>query len=1322
MVKTGKIRDGPKGNLKRWRKGQSSSSNPELKKHRENARSKFFHLQPTSKSNSGLTLEALKIHDEMQDSCFSSSMDNDGSEGGQTFGTFLSGLSDCSNITFKKIQRYWQNNSAKHKEVCAVIAAITEVIRQQGGAESDTAYFAALVTALDSVEDAESVAAVAYLLSMTCKRVPQPVLRAKFSEVSKLLVETLGKFSNNSSESPTALARSLLICLAIILRNQNLETWSHASTMNVYQTLLSFSFHSKPKIRKAAQNGVCAVLKASCFMLTESPPKTHPAASTTAKYCTQFIEKSGSVTSESSSSACHAVSLLGEILHCVPSTSLKQSCETILKLMMLSQPIVKSVCLQALHTMFKNRPKSEFLSAEMNAQIMTALYDYLPSANDIQLLQAWFVVMEEAVKNMSFIYNNTSERKSNVEQLGLAHITKLCKTCLKIMESGIRHSSKSAALTAMAVLENIRSYKSSEEVTSTYKAAIKDIFKLLEEGLRYKYHSVWDMIFELFYAAYKFLATQDNFQVVCGSITSMADLRNTPLFPHKVSLDKALGAAISTIGPKLLLEAVPLMIDGNETEYDFPRSWLLPLLRDHVKNTELGFFNSYFLPLAAKLRVKALQLKSSGQESVSSPYDTLQYQIWLLLPNFCDGATDVSAALPTLARTIGSAITEREDLRSIAMQALRTLITKCTKEEDRKTIGRFSKNYLPILFNLYTTLPSTDDVEMEEEDEKQPEIDLNKRKSPDRLAALETIRLYLPLADKKMICSYFLKAQKRVFDGDDENDATRLALLDLLIAMAMYVDEETLNNVYQDMKPMLNSSNRSMQKKAYRLLEEVCGSDSDDCRAFIDSKLHEIKELLSDGLTSASPSSKGPRLKCMEKVMRILATNEKYSSEDCIKFMRDLIPEVIMCTREKKRARAAAFNILVTAGDVYCEIATRMSDDDNQVELRHQALTEYFQICFAGLGGSPITITASICALSRLIYEFKDKMSSELMNNCITNVCFLLGTNTREVCKAALGFVTVLITILDRSTLAQHLKDILGALFEWKSETRRHFRFRVKKMLERLVKKFGYEMINSLVPPDHRKQLANLRKTKERQKRQQKERNEKKKDEEDEDITIKPKKAESIEELLADSDSDDDNDDISDRKSGKKKPASSAWLKDSQDEPMNLLDQSVSQKIIATNPRNTSKSSKKQSEVFKSAPDGRLIIDDEDDKEDVEKVLGNLGIKKKDMSNKESLISPSRKRNVTFAEDIDDDSDNEQSSYKPGGKGIHRSTENVYKAKKAKGDIKRKGMHDPYTYIPLNKSVLNKRKRKKLQGQFDGLVRAAKHGAAKGRKTKSKKK
>ena len=43
---------------------------------------------------------------------------------------------------------------------------------------------------------------------------------------------------------------------------------------------------------------------------------------------------------------------------------------------------------------------------------------------------------------------------------------------------------------------------------------------------------------------------------------------------------------------------------------------------------------------------------------------------------------------------------------------------------------------------------------------------------------------------------------------------------------------------------------------------------------------------------------------------------------------------------------------------------------------------------------------------------------------------------------------------------------------------------------------------------------------------------------------------------------------------------------------------------------------------------------------------------------------------------------------------------NLYKAKNAGGDVKRKGKQDPYSYLPLRKDMLNKRySRFRLRGQ-----------------------
>ena len=60
-----------------------------------------------------------------------------------------------------------------------------------------------------------------------------------------------------------------------------------------------------------------------------------------------------------------------------------------------------------------------------------------------------------------------------------------------------------------------------------------------------------------------------------------------------------------------------------------------------------------------------------------------------------------------------------------------------------------------------------------------------------------------------------------------------------------------------------------------------------------------------------------------------------------------------------------------------------------------------------------------------------------------------------------------------------------------------------------------------------------------------------------------------------------------------------------------------------------------------------------------------------------------------------------------------------YRSTKARGDVKRRGKPDPFAYVPLERSALNKRKKAKLSGQFKGLVKAARKGASSGSKVRA---
>ncbi|MGH0150138.1 UNVERIFIED_CONTAM: hypothetical protein FKN15_016687 [Acipenser sinensis] len=1172
MVKAGKLRSGTAQKLKRWKKGHSSESNPETSRYRQAARSRFF-SRPSVRSD--LTVDALKLHNDLQSGPLEHKETKDDTAfevdepalTEQTSATFLSGLSDCSNLTFSKVQRFWESNSAAHKEICAVLAAVTEVIRSQGGKETETEYFAALMTTLEAVESSESVGAVAYLLNLVLKRVPSPVLSLKFSDTSKVFMNIMS--SQASSESPSAL-RWILSCLANLLRKQDASVWSYPSTLQVYHGLLSFTVHSKPKVRKAAQHGVCSILRGSDFMFGDSAPSHHPAAQSTARFCIKEMEQAGG--NKEDTTVLHILGLLKELLPCFPHGAVKSCCETLLRVMTLSHVLVTAGAMQAFHKLFSAKPNSSSLPAELNAQIITALYDYLPSENDLQPLLAWLAVMEKAHTHLSSLQIS----------LCLGHLPRLFTAAMTCFLSPHVQVVSTAAQTLKTLLKECVAPCLAEigSITSTAPcgsaAYICKMFRLVEEGLTYRYYSSWPFVMQVLSCFYQ-VAGKEAHPIMVKSLQSLCDLRLTPRFPFSGELDQTVGSAVESMGPEIVLRAIPLQIDGNEDDLEFPRSWLIPVIRDRVKNTELGFFTTYLLPLATTLKNKADELSQAGRNLESKVYMTLHLQIWSMLPGFCMQPTDLATSFKGIARALGMVIGDRSDLRLTVCHAIRTLINKSIrKAEDHAEVARFAKNFLPILFNVYTQQPAAVDS------------------AALRMPVLDTIKMYLTITDQE-------------------------------------------------------SKESGLQKKAYRILEEMCGGEREPCRQFVLTNLEELKRTLLGSLKSASSPAK----------------------------------RVMICTNEVAvGARRNAYTLLVEIGRAFIRFCGSQKE----------AILQYLELIYAGFTGSVTMISCTVLALTRLVYEFKDSLERSVIEPLLRNVCLLLSSRTREVVKTALSFVKVILFIMDVKVLATHMPLLMEGIGNIKEDMRRHFRTKLKNIFTKFIRKFGFELVKNMLPEEYHKVLVNIRKVEARNKQRKTLKHDANSESENEEDTSKPK-GDSIEDILADSEDEDEEEKKG--RGGKKQPAQKgkAWLKEGEgDEPLNFLDPMVSQRVLATNP--DVKKNTKVRHDFKLTSDGRLIIREEADddekskgaKEEMEDILEEAGVKSKNQKRK-------------FKEgNLDEDMEMEpQFQYKAGGSGIHRplsrkgDSGGQYKAKSGKGDIKKKGQHDPYAYIPLKKAQLNRR-------------------------------
>uniref|UniRef100_A0A8C0P7U9 Ribosomal RNA processing 12 homolog n=2 Tax=Canis lupus familiaris TaxID=9615 RepID=A0A8C0P7U9_CANLF len=1235
MGRSGKLPSGVSAKLKRWKKGHSSDSNPAICRHRQAARSRFF-SRPSGKSD--LTVDAVKLHNELQ----SGSLRLGKSQAPETAmeeevapaltekssGTFLSGLSDCTNVTFSKVQRFWESNSAAHKEICAVLAAVTEVIRSQGGKETETEYFAALI----------------------------------------------------------------LSCLATLLRKQDLEAWSYPVTLQVYHGLLSFTVHPKPKIRKAAQHGVCSVLKGSEFMFGEKVPAHHPAAISTAKFCIQEIEKSGG--SREATTVLHMLTLLKDLLPCFPESLVKSCSETLLRVMTLSHVLVTACAMQAFHSLFHAKPTLGTLSAELNAQIITALYDYIPSENDLQPLLAWLKVMEKAHINLVRLQRD----------LGLGHLPRFFGTATTCLLSPHSQVVTAATQSLQEILKecvaphmaSIGSVTSSASGPAQY---IAKMFRAVEEGLTYKFHAAWGSVLQLLGVFFQACGKQAH-PVMKKCLQSLCDLRLSPHFPHTAALDQAVGAAVASMGPEVVLEAVPLEIDGSEENLDFPRSWLLPVIRDHVRETRLGFFTTYFLPLATTLKSKAMDLAQAGRTVESKIYDTLQWQIWTLLPGFCTRPTDVATSFKGLARTLGTAISERPDLRVTVCQALRTLITKgCEAEADRMEVSRFAKNFLPILFNLYGQPVAAEDT------------------PAPRRAVLETVKTYLTITDPQLVNSFLEKASEKVLDSAG-SDFTRLSVLDLVVALAPHADEAAISKLYSTIRPYLESKAHGVQKKAYRVLEEVCASPQGPGARFVQSHLDDLKKTLLDSLRSTSSPAKRPRLKCLIHIVKKLSAEHE-------EFITALVPEVILCTKEVSvGARKNAFALLVEMGHAFLRFGP------NQEE----ALQRYLILIYPGLVGAVTMVSCSILALTHLLFEFKGLMGTSTVEQLLENVCLLLASRTRDVVKSALGFIKVAVVVMDVVHLAKHVQLVMEAIGKLSDDMRRHFRLKLRNLFTKFIRKFGFELVKGLLPEEYHRVLVNIRKAEARAKRHRA-LNQAAMEEEEQEEEEEPAqgKGDSIEEILADSEEEDEEDE-EERSQAKEhrrlaRQRSQAWLKEGgEDEPLNFLDPKVAQRVLATRPGPNR--GKKRDHGFKVSADGRLIIREEEDDAAVAKMEEEEGAKGEDEEmadlNEDMGVRSKKHQKLKHQKEADDEELEMPPQYQAGGSGIHRPVAKKttpgaeYKAKKAKGDVKKKGRPDPYAYIPLNRTKLNRRKKVKLQGQFKGLVKAAQRGSQVGHKLRRK--
>ena len=299
------------------------------------------------------------------------------------------------------------------------------------------------------------------------------------------------------------------------------------------------------------------------------------------------------------------------------------------------------------------------------------------------------------------------------------------------------------------------------------------------------------------------------------------------------------------------------------------------------------------------------------------------------------------------------------------------------------------------------------------------------------------------------------------------------------------------------------------------------------------------------------------------------------------------------------------------------------------------SLEEFFTMVSAGLAGSsPHMVSASITALTRILYEFRSDLAKTMLEDLVSTMeLFLSESKNREIVRSVLGFVKVAVVSLPDSVMPRtRVNAIIRGLMIWSKEHKNRFRSKVRHILERIGRRFGWEIVENACPEEDRKFVVNIRKIKERSKRKKKagERAEEADTDDGEQPSNKERRRgkfesefdETVYGSASGSDEGSDSESSVVEKHGKGKNArGKRYIIEDEDEPLNLLDRRAFGRISSMKPlRNGKMQQAGKKNKAKINADGKLMLGNDDDDDVVMNDVANDGpIIDKDTSLESSL-------------------------------------------------------------------------------------------------------
>ena len=615
------------------------------------------------------------------------------------------------------------------KQTSVVLSAVEDTLRDQKYGSTPTAYFAALLALLsqsvspsNGLVNKELATSVVYLLDIVAPYVPAPLLRSKFSQILTSIAPVL---THNDIEAP--LIRSSVGCLESLLAAQDNAAWALPQTQisprRAIAGLLVLASDHRPKVRKRAQEALTQILKSP----PPSPSLDHPAADMCAETALRSVSDmaasgkkkgKGHRQEEHQPGLMHVLQLVKTIASASggwPSKKIEPLCEVLMNISRSNNEYLTMSAFEIFEVIFAGMA-DEVSSAKL-PKLMEAISELRPSQNDSQLLPPWIAVMSRGYDVSAQVTPEDTFQK----------LPELFETISGFLASSSHNIRISASECLVSFAVNCVPTTAIIEPSVYDEKVLEKLAKAATALLSVKYRSAWMEVFTVLSAL--FLAFRwRSIGLLDDIVKAIGELRGNDSFNGKKEADAVLGHAIEAMGPASVLQILPLNLAKPDPGQP-GRAWLLPILRDHVQNTNLAHFRSEFVPLSETMFQRVIDNGGSEKTMEIKIFETLVQQIWALLPGYCNLPLDLSTAFDqSFAEMLANLLYKQTELRVEVCKALQMLVEsnqeivnieaseqelllkqRTTKGDAQKNLDHLSSyagNLLAVLFNVYSqTLP-----------------------------------------------------------------------------------------------------------------------------------------------------------------------------------------------------------------------------------------------------------------------------------------------------------------------------------------------------------------------------------------------------------------------------------------------------------------------------------------------------------------------------------------------------------------------------------------------------------------------------------------